>query len=342
VALARRDAKRNGCWATADQRFLIVRHARNKPNFYDVLLTWLEKNHPELRKRFELHRLPCHIRDWRPYVLCVPWLQDPVQAWSPTAFAQANNLAEACDARAIPIINRVDRLTAAGKASGAALIAKAGIRTAKMALIENPDLFRETFCGLTLPLFVREDWRHCGPVIRVESDSEVRKIRLSRFRRPVAVEFVDVRSSIDGLCRKFRYVAAGEIGYPLSMHPSKAWFVKGSNTEFSETLRDEELNFLMHADPNHERLQAARRSLGLDFVAFDYSYDREGRLIVWEANPYPTIHFGSEHRRYRWPAVARCLAAMTRLYLQRALLAIPSELEDWLHWGTAARLANAA
>src|SRR5262245_14875026 len=325
VALARRDAQRNHRWATEEQRFLIVRHPRNKPHFYDVLLTWLEEHHPNLRRRFDLQRLPCHISDWRPYVLCVPWLQDPVQAWSPTAYDQANRLAAVCDARAIPIINRVDRLTAAGKASGASLIAKAGIRTAKMARIDDQALFRETRCGLTLPLFVREDWRHCGPVIRMDSEAEVRRARLSQFRRPVAVEFVDVRSPADGLYRKFRYLAAGEIGFPLSMHPSKAWFVKGSNTVFSDALRDEELHFLLHADPNHERLQAARHLLGLDFVAFDYSYDPEGRLVVWEANPYPTIHFGTAHRRYRWPAVARGLAAMTLLYLQRAGLAIPRE-----------------
>jgi len=342
VPLAWRDAERNQRWSTADRRFLVIRHPRKKPNFYDVLLNWLEERHPDLRTRFELQRLPCHVRDWHSYVLCIPWLQDPVQAWSPTAYAQANRLAADCDARAIPIINRVDRLAAAGKAAGAALIASAGIRTARMARITDPALFRETRCGLDLPLFVREDWRHCGPVIRVDSEAEMSRVPLSQFRRPVAVEYIDVRSPSDGLFRKYRYLAAGEIGFPLSMHPSKHWFVKGSDTEFSASLRDEELDFLVQPDPNGARLQAARRALGLDFVAFDYSYDRNGQLIVWEANPFPAIHFGSEHRRYRWPAVSRVLAAMTRLYLNRARLPIPIALADSLHWEADAVKTRAA
>ena len=49
-------------------------------------------------------------------------------------------------------------------------------------------------------------------------------------------------------------------------------------------------------------------------MAFDYSYDHTGRLVVWEGNPFPHIQFGSHHRQYRWPAVERGLAAMTRLY----------------------------
>jgi hypothetical protein len=286
--------------------------------------------------------MPHVVRDWRPYVLCIPWLQDPVQAWSPTAYAQANRLAAECDARAIPIINRVDRLSAAGKAAGAATIASLGIRTAKMARITEPKVFRETRCGLRLPFFVREDWRHCGPVMRVDTESEVGRVPLNRFRRPVAVEYIDVRSPRDGLFRKYRYLAAGDTGFPLSMHPSQHWFVKGSNTVFSNELREEELWFLTRPDPNAERLQAARRALGLDFVAFDYSYDQSGQLVVWEANPYPTIHFGTEHRSYRWPAVARVLAAMTRMYLQRAGLPVPSALESSLLWNLGAAIAQAA
>ena len=65
------------------------------------------------------------------------------------------------------------------------------------------------------PLFVREDWRHSGPVCRVESPSELKNVPLRKFRRPVAVEFIDVRDQRDGLYRKYRYLAAGDVGFPL-------------------------------------------------------------------------------------------------------------------------------
>lgn len=332
LPLAWHDARRNRRFVAGTERFLIVRHAGNKPHFYDVLLKWLEANHPAVRARFELRQLNCTVRDWKPYVLHVPWLQDPVQAWSPRAYAQANRLAAECDARAVSIINRVDQLANAGKVEGAKRIASVGIRTAKMVRITDPSFFRETACGLEFPLFVRDDWRHGGPIHRADSLLEVKRMPLRQFRRPVATEIIDVRDPRDGLYRKYRYVAAGERGFPVSMHPCRSWYAKGSHTVFNELLRDEELAFITQPDPNHERLQAARRALGLDFIAFDYSYDRAGKLVVWEANPYPHLRFGSIHRQYRWPAVARVLAAMTWLYLSRAGLAVPSELDELLRF----------
>lgn len=337
VPLSWHDSRRNRRFATAQERFLIVRHPRKSPHFYDVLLSWLEANHPAVRSRFELHLLGGRIRQRSYYVLHVPWLQDPVQAWSPTAYQQADRLARDCDALGIPIINRVDRLANAGKVNGAALIGATGIRTPRMARVVDLEVFRETRYGLELPLFVREDWRHSGPIFRVDSPAELRQLPVRRFRRPVAVEIIDVQDPRDGLYRKYRYLAAGEFGLPLSMHPCRSWFAKGTRTEFNAALRDEELAFLSQPDPNHERLQAARRALGLDFVAFDYSYDRQGRLVVWEANPFPYIHFGTVHRQYRWPAVERALAAMARLYLTRAELPVPVALASHLQFARGAQ-----
>jgi hypothetical protein len=340
-ALARDDARQNRRLALAEERFLVVRHAGKRPHFYNVLLDWLEEFHPQVRARFELRQLNQPVRDWSPYVLHVPWLQDPVQAWSPTAYRQANQLGAACQSRGIPVINPVDRLAHAGKASGASLIGATGIRTPRIVRITDWRLFCQTRAGLELPLIVREDWRHGGPICRADSPAELGRIPKRRFVRPIAVEFIDVRSS-DGLCRKYRYTAAGDVGVAQSLHPCKSWCAKGSHAEFNEKLRDEELAFIGEPDPNHMRLQAARRALQLDFVAFDYSYTHDGRLVVWEANPYPAIQFGTEHRRYRWPAVRRVLAAMARLYLVRAGLDVPPELDGELELCRHATSARAA
>ena len=342
ISLSHHDAQQNGRFATAQERFHIVRHPHRRAHFYDVLLQWLEVNHPQVRSRFELHRLPCRIRARGRYVLHVPWLQDPVQAWSPTAYRQAHRLAQDCDAFEIPIINRVDGLVHAGKAAGAALIGAAGIRTARTARIDDRKVFKRSYGGLELPLIVREDWGHGGPITRVSSPAEFKRVPWRRLRRPIAMEFIDVRTARDGLFRKYRYLAAGEVGVPMSMHPCRTWIAKGSHTQFNDTLRDEEVAFLTQPDPNHERLQAARRLLGFDFVAFDYSYDRAGRLVVWEANPFPHILFGSVHRQYRWRAVERGLAAMARLYLVKAGLEVPAELAAQIEFDAGTSRGQAA
>jgi hypothetical protein len=70
-----------------------------------------------------------------------------------------------------------------------------------------------------------------------------------------------------------------------------------------------------------------REALGLDFVAFDYGYDHENRMVVWEANPYPFIPAFSRRRlAYRNTALDRTLAALLALYLEAGGLAIPEQL----------------
>lgn len=310
-----------------DRRFLVVHHPAQGPFMYDLLLSWLDLFFPDVRARFELHVLPCHVRDWSRYALHIPWLQDPVQAWSRTTYWLANRLAARCDRHHVPVINRVDRLANASKSSAAHLIGSVGFRTPQMAPITDVEAFRRTRLGIPLPLFVREDQGHGGPMLRADSDAEVQALPVESLRRPVAVELVDVRSPGDGLFRKYRYVVAGEIGVRQTVHVTHDWATHGNDTVFSEALREEEVSFIEGAEPEHARFLAAREALGLDFVAFDYGIDATGRTVVWEANPFPFLHFVGGRRRYRMASTERVLAAMARLYLSRAGLDIPADLE---------------
>ena len=332
-----RDAVVNRRHARADNRFLITRHPAKTPRFYDVLLGWMESRLPRVRERFELRMLPLAVRNPSRYVLHVPWLQDPVQQWSVAVYEQARRLAAQLDGRGIPTINPVDRLTNAAKSTAARLIGDAGIRTPRTVPIDDAGRFRDAFLGLELPLIVREDWGHSGEnaiemgqVVRCDTPDAVRRVDLKRFLRPVAMEFIETRDPRDGFYRKYRYVAAGGTGVAVHLHVKDHWFVKGANQLYSEEIREEDLAYLSGPDPNHELLQRARRALRLDFVAFDYSYDRARRLVVWEANPYPYFHFIGGRRAYRTPAIERAFAAILELYHSRAGLPVPEEVERML------------
>jgi hypothetical protein len=330
--LALRDATQNWKYARGERRFLVVRHPRENPFFYDLLLDWLAAHFPALRALFELHPLPCRVRDWSRYALHVPWLQDPVQAWSPTSYRRASRLGAHCEQHGVPIVNRVDRLVNAAKSTGARLIAEVGFRTPAMARIEDAEAFRRTRLGLPLPLLVREDWGHGGALLRADSDAELRALPIETLRRPVAVELIDVRSPRDGLFRKYRYVVAGDAGVRQTLHVSREWAVRGAleHTVYTEELRDEEIAYTRGVEPDHARFVAASEALGLDFVAFDYSIDQAGRVVVWEANPYPFLHFLGGRRRYRVAPTVRVLAAMTKLYLTRAGMEVPADLDALL------------
>src|SRR5262245_21393300 len=126
-------------------RFLVVRHARRKRHFYDVVLNWVAEHFPSLRSLFDVWDLPDEtardfpyrpdlvawrrltalvrrlarratmplrllgggIPDGADYRLHLAWLQDPVEQWSQATCARACRLAAECDSRGIPAINRV-------------------------------------------------------------------------------------------------------------------------------------------------------------------------------------------------------------------------------------------
>ena len=310
-------------------RFLIVRHPKYRKHFLDIIADWVRVAFPEFHPLFELRVLPCRFVYWSDIVLHVPWLQDPVQRWSVEAYEQANRLAAECDRRGIPIVNRVDRLLNASKSVGAQLMAQAGVRTPQMMPIHDPAEFKETLLGMTPPLFVREDWGHGGRSYRIDKREDALQIPFEKIARPVAIELIDVRDRRDGLYRKYRYVAVGSEGVSLHLHASTDWIVRGNRRLKDETTRAEELSYISKQDPNHQLLQCAHRALGLDFVAYDYSYDHQGRVVVWEANPFPLLHFSKEcPMAYRDVAVHRTLRAILKMYLQYASLLVPDRLEQ--------------
>jgi hypothetical protein len=140
---------------------------------------------------------------------------------------------------------------------------------------------------------------------------------------------VDARSP-DGLYRKLRTVVAGDVVVRQTVHVGEEWCVRGSRTVYTDALRDEEVEFTSTAPPDPARWIAAREALGLDFVAFDHATTASGETVVFEANPYPLLHFVGGRREYRRAPTERVLAAMARLYALRAGLPVPTGLEDLL------------
>lgn len=337
-----RDALRNRRWAADGPRFLIVRHAGKSAYFRDYFLHWLAAALPEVRARFELRLLPCYVRDWSRYVVCAPWLKDPAIDWLPRgALGRVRYLEKECDRRGIPIINRLDSLSHSVKSVGARIIAGSGVRTPRLVAIDDPQQFVQDRQGLEFPLIVREDRAHAAPTCLVENERELRQVPWPRFAHPVAAEFIDVRDPRDGLYRKYRYVAAGARGLPRHLIVSRTWEVRAAQRVRNDATREEELAYLRRPDPNDAVLQRVRQALELDLVAFDYSYDRAGRLVVWEANPCPDLSSPvGPHVAHLRPYVERSYALLAAMYLSAGGLPWPGQLRDWLAAGSAGGAAE--
>jgi hypothetical protein len=316
--------------ATADKRILIVRHSGKQPYRFGYFLDWIQQEFPAIRARLELRLLPCRIRDFSPYVLHVPWLQDPVAEWTPRGYRQAMELAAQCEARGIPVLNPVDRTAHSIKSECTQRIARAGVRTPRIVPIGDVKGFRESLGGLEFPLLIREDRGHGLPAYLVESLADLDRVPIGRFAHPIASEYIDVRSS-DGLYRKYRYLAAGSGGVTRHLMIGSHWEVRPDNRVRTDSMRAEELAYLEAPEPNYAALERARQALEFAVAAFDYSYDRQGRLVVWEANPYPDLSYPKHPtQRYTFPYVQRSYAAIVRLYLEMAGLPVPRKLDEML------------
>jgi hypothetical protein len=321
------------------RKFLVLRATGERPDFYDDFLNFLAQELPEVRARFRLKLCRSIVHNWQQYVLCVPWVQDPVRERAPLLYRRLLEVERQCARRGVPVANPVERLSNSIKTTAAGLIREAGCRTAKIRPV-GPDTLEARAAEIGLPFFIREDRRHGGPSCLLNDEADLASVPWDRFHHPCAVEFIDTKGS-DGLYRKYRYISAGDFGAPLNLMIGPHWMVRQASEMREKRHIEEDIDFMSRPDPFAGRLQAARQALGFDFCAFDYSINRDNELIVWEANPYPIlpIYAGEE---YRHPAMKRGYAIMAAGYFQRAGLELPHGLARMLQgpvYRTSARVA---
>ena len=113
---------------------------------------------PDVRSRLELCTLPKRIRDWSPYRLCVAWMNDPVEEWSPWGYSKAKELTTNARRQGIGVINPVDRLLNRLQVQRGEAHEAAGVPVPNTKRIANIEEFKETALGMQLPLVVREEW----------------------------------------------------------------------------------------------------------------------------------------------------------------------------------------
>lgn len=333
-ALCRLPLRLGDAWrnrgASAEGRILVVQNAVKQRTVCRDFLHWLERHVPELRNRLEFGLLPCRVRDWSRYRLMTFWGGDTLVEKAPWLFAAAVALSHQCQSHGIPVINPAGSWPNVAKSRAAQRMTAAGLRTPRIEPIADVSAFLRGRAGLSFPLLIREDRCHAQLSVLVTSKEQLERVPWRRFSRPVAAEFIGTRSFVDGLYRKYRYIAVGDTGISRHLMFDQAWEVREERV-LTDAARAEETAFVDSRDPNHAVFQAARRALGLDVAGFDYTYDRSGELIVWEANPFPDTNFPENPlSKHIFPAVERTFAALARLYLRRANLPVPKFLDSML------------
>jgi hypothetical protein len=74
-------------------------------------------------------------------------------------------------------------------------------------------------------------------------------------------------------------------------------------------------------EPQYAVLRAIRDTIGLDYWGIDCGLDREGRIVVFEANATMLVHTQFQKFPYKRTAVARIKRAFDAMLERRAALA---------------------
>jgi len=304
------------------RRILFVRE-REAKYFYHGLLDWIPRHWPEAAKWIEVQPLPCKNVDWSSIGTFYAWLQDPVHERSPAVYAEARDAEARCRQHAIPITNPVDVLSNSVRSRMLNLMAGSGIRVPRAVEIDDWDTFATGLGGLSLPIIVRPAWGHGKAMHLVRDRWDLTDDVRSAFKESVAVEFIDVKDD-DNLYRKYRYVMIGSKGFPRHMLASYDWNTYGGTYVEKPAIRTEEKAYIQNPDPHHDQLDAVRRRLGFDVVGFDYGVDRNGTLVVWEANPFPDLEYVENPIfPYKSPMTNRLFRALLTFHFERAGIPLP-------------------
>ncbi len=146
--------------------------------------------------------------------------------------------------------------------------------------------------GFTWPVLLRSAGFHNGKHFERVADAGALAGAAASLpgRELLAIAFVDVRGA-DGMVRKYRVLSIGGELYPLHLALSHDWKVHyvTSAMEERETFRDEERAFLrdMPSALGARATAALRRIsdvLALDYAGMDFALDRDGRVVLFEAN----------------------------------------------------------
>lgn len=304
---------------------LILRDSYSGYNstYYHHFLSWVESKYPGAFRYFKYGRAhPCFPR----YALdnaglVVFWIRYDSIRKNGRLYRLVKKIEHDCDARGIPYVNPVSGISNTVKTVFSSIASKAGIRAAKMTRITRDTGFNYIKDKLGIPFFIRDDFEHGANSyhLLVNSADDLEKVEWNKIESPVAVEFIDVRSD-DGYYRKYRTFSIGEYTVFRHLIISENWFVHATDRINTREAIDEEMSCILNYNGQYrQELNRLRKALNLDYVAFDYSIDRNGELVVWEPNHTPGIWPYShvdKYNEHQLPAVYNVYRTMLIYYLE--------------------------
>jgi tetratricopeptide (TPR) repeat protein len=235
----------------------------------------------------------------------------------------------------VPLINPPARIRTTGRADNARLlgtledVTTAQIKSFPRDALSAPNAAAHLeAAGYTFPLLIRTPGFHGGGhFVRVENLADLpAAIAQLPGRKLLVLQYLNARDE-DGKIRKYRVMMIDGKLYPLHKAVSEKWMVHYYSADMAHSAahRDEDAAFLEDMPsvlgPRAIRaLERIRDSLGLDYAGADFSLDRSGEVLLFEANATMSVPAPDKGAQwdFRRPAVRRIETAVCDMLIARA------------------------
>lgn len=270
-------------------------------------------------------------------VVCIEYLPESTVLPTNTLIFNAIGDADLClfglqrahtllDQAGMSAINHPREVLLTGRQHNAERLARiANVRCAAIHLLRRDQLHTGA-----LPMDLRENaWLlralgfHSGEhFIRIDAIERIpQALAMLPGEEWLCMPFIDTCDT-QGRYRKYRVMCIGDRLYPLHMAASHHWKVHYFSADANDDpdMQAAEVQFLTQFEQallpkSIHALQEIQHMMGLDYCGIDFTIDRDGSLVIFEANATMTINPPDQQsgQEARWQATQTALHAMDDL-----------------------------
>lgn len=320
---------------SVDATLLIVRHGPGRgrlPGYLAPALRRIEARDPALMREVRFHETGAPAQPDLGGVRAVFfWLADPLRELYPDCFAEASAIEADARVRGLALVNPPSVLSNSIKSVQARIWREAGVPTPPCVAYADRDELARAVEATGFPLLLKSDQLHAQDrMLFLDSAAALRATANDALPMPgVATAFVDTRAGYVATQPRTRWARAfhkkrlivfGDVIQtrnvffssqpivglatsslwryrPQDGRPSRAGFFGLRRSEREEVAEDLAY-FRGGVCEAPELMLRAVRALGFGFAAIDYSVHADGRVVLWEANPF---HFVPGPKSYVLP-----------------------------------------
>jgi tetratricopeptide (TPR) repeat protein len=226
------------------------------------------------------------------------------------------------NAQVKPALNAPARVITTARPLLDATLANTRARVAPVAILDRERLSNAAI-PFAFPIIARPVGSHAGLGLERLGDRDACAPYAQRnpVERYFVSPFIDYASA-DGFFRKYRLVYVDGVPYPVHLAISPNWMIHYYNAPMSEHawMRSEEAAFLadVRAAFDGEAYQTLLRvgaGVGLEYFGIDCGIDRDGKVLVFEADAAMLVHTSDPIELYPYkhqfvPRIYRAIEAM--------------------------------